>query len=200
MPDLRRISSASVLLVLVLVLGWAGAGIPRCGVTQFRSQTRHRPARPARVPVTSCPHPANQRPVSRPRPANHRPRFSRAPRCLWPVVGAVRAVPATRRAAPLPGRGGRSQHRASARAARSTHAEQLVTAAPLLLLLVAGPSLDTGDTAAALTTVARYVECREWSWAASACTQHTKPGKSGDVLQRGAGRSLAIVASPCCYI
>ena len=161
MPDLRRISSASVLLVLVLVLGWAGAGIPRCGVTQFRSQTRHRPARPARVPVTSCPHPANQRPVSRPRPANHRPRFSRAPRCLWPVVGAVRAVPATRRAAPLPGRGGRSQHRASARAARSTHAEQLVTAAPLLLLLVAGPSLDTGDTAGALTTVARYVECRE---------------------------------------
>ena len=157
MPDLRRISSASVLLVLVL--GWAGAGIPRCGVTQFRSQTRHRPARPARVPVTSRPHPANQRPVSRPRPANHRPRFSRAPRCLWPVVGAVRAVPATRRAAPLPGRGGRSQHCASARAARSTHAEQLVTAAPLLLL-VAGPSLHTGDTAAALTTVTRYVECR----------------------------------------
>ena len=76
------------------------------------------------------------------------------------MVGAVRAVPATRRAAPLPGRGGRSQHRASARAARSTHAEQLVTAAPLLLLLLAGPSLHTEDTAAALTTVTRYVECR----------------------------------------
>ena len=106
MPDLRRISSASVLLVLVLMLGWAGAGIPRCGVTQFRSQTRHRPARPARVPVTSCPHPANQRPVSRPRPANHRPRFSRAPRCLCGGGGrgaggagntAGRAAPGPRR-------------------------------------------------------------------------------------------------------
>ena len=158
MADLRRISSASVLLVL----GWAGLGLAfqDVAVTQFRRQPRHRPARPARVPVTSCPHPANQRPVSRPRPANHRPRFSRAPRCLWPVLGAVRRCRQ---------HGGPRRSRAAAAAVSIVpppaphgpqhHAEQLVTAA-LLLLLQAGPSLDTGDTTALATAASRYVECR----------------------------------------
>ena len=175
---MRRISSASVLLVLVL--GWAGAGIPRCGgdTVQEAATPPPRPARPRPRDVMSSP---SQSAPSVP-PAASQSQAEVFPRSSLPLAGGGRgaAVPATRRAAPLPGRGGRSQHRASARAARAP--------APR------GAARDRSAAAAAAGRAQprhrghrrprhrRQQVCRVQrpGWAASASAPpHTKPGKSG---------------------
>ena len=69
--------------------------------------------------------------------------------------------------------------------------------AALLLLLQAGPSLDTGDTTGLATAASRYVESAEARL--GGLGQRAAAHKARKVWwpQRGAGAALA---SPCCYI